>query len=86
MCFLYQFDDLGESRIRADLRGFEAEDPALVDSRPCDIGAYTFFHRHGFAGQLGLVNLCVPLRDHAIDRYPFPRPDDHDVPGPDFCG
>src|SRR2546430_1619358 len=75
----HEFDNLIERRIGPHAGRADLQEARLVHRRPNDRVLDALVYRDRLSRDHRLVDRGEPLGDRAVDRNPFPRPDDHDL-------
>ena len=84
MRLLYEADDLGQERVRADPSGANPKQAFFVDCRADHRVANRLFHRDGFPGGNGFVQMTRAVDDLSVCGHLGAGPNDHDVANPDL--
>jgi hypothetical protein len=76
---LFQTDDLGQGRFRAELCGPEGKTARFVDRGAEDCLPFFFQDADTFTGQHGLIDRRTARQDDAVRRDLLTRPDEDDI-------
>ena len=77
LCLGYQPDHAGDGAVADAARNLDLQHAVQIDRGLEHLRTGLFRHRHGFAGDIGLVDAAPPSGDHAIAGHPGPGAQHH---------